>query len=92
MNKWIKCSNRNPDPDIDGLSDQVDDVLIIFKRTCELNFACLACVNKHIEHKKKLLAFVRDVARALDHVDIQPNSAFHKNAKELIKEIEELKK
>lgn len=38
---------------------------------------------------KRLLAFVRDVKKALDYLDIQQNSAFHYNARELLKELGE---
>lgn len=32
----------------------------------KLNFACLACVNKHIEHKDRLKAFVKKIANDID--------------------------
>lgn len=53
------------------------------KQAAEHNF------NLVFYQKEQLLAFVRDAVRALDHLDIQQNSAFHHNAKELLTEIGE---
>ena len=51
----------------------------------KLDFACLGCVRKHIEHKNKLISLVNDFVRVLDcELPIQPNSSLHHCAKEIL--------
>lgn len=51
----------------------------------KLDFACLGCVRKHIDHKNKLISLVNDFVRVLDNgLEIQPNSVLHHCAKEIL--------
>jgi len=55
--------------------------------TCTPSERYRAGMNEVQGKLDKCLDFIRDVARVLEHLDIQPNSAFYHGAKKLLKEL-----
>jgi len=54
----------------------------------QLEILCLKCVMADIMHQEALTSLVKDFVKVLDNIEIQPNSALHHCAKNLLNEIE----
>ena len=54
----------------------------------KLDFACLGCVKKHIEHKNILIEFLKGEIRHRDYVCATNHAVLLDNAKELLNSIE----